>query len=70
MKTAKTICGTIFLEGNSIIEKSGDMISTFLFPSNEQATAYFNKRRIRQTGGAKTSRPRHVEYSYLKPKKR
>lgn len=63
MKQSKTICGTIYLEGKSVIERMGDKVSSFVFPSEESANAYYNKRRIRETRGAKVRRDYHVSYN-------
>ncbi len=63
MKQSKTICGTIYLEGNCVIERIGDKVSAFTFPSENSAIAYYDKRRIRETRGAKTRRDYHVSYN-------
>lgn len=63
MKQSKTICGTIYLEGNCVIERVGDKVSAFTFPSESSALVYYDKRRIREIRGAKTRRDYHVSYN-------
>lgn len=63
MKQSKTICGTIYLEGCSVIERMGDKVSSFIFPSETSANAYYDKRRIREKRGSKVRRDYHVSYN-------
>lgn len=66
MKKANTICGTIVVEGKSIIEKVGNKVTCFVFPSESSAIAYYDQRRIRAKRGAKVRRMYNVEYSFVK----